>query len=289
MGCGGSSQVNDFNELVKWTFLMEGLHLNIEELKKFFSIFSKIDNDKSGSIKLAELLLFLKLENNEFMRRAFSIFDEDKSGQVDFGEFVVSVWNYCTLNNSSLILFAFDLYDEDVSGYISKSEVKKLLRDIFGGSLKRNQFAMSTIAKVDMAIDNFISDDVENQGSCDGFSIRDFTVLTKNNPTLLFGAFEIQATMQKAILGVYFWTRLSKQMLQLSDGSVLSVAEFKEKVRLLTCISKLIGFLARFTFLFVALLLLCFHLALCNFFFFLLFPVEFAQVSLEEQSRCHDE
>ena len=44
--------------------------------------------------------------------------DEDQSGEIDFREFVIAIWNYCSFTKSALILFAFDLYDIDNSGTI---------------------------------------------------------------------------------------------------------------------------------------------------------------------------
>ena len=52
--------------------------------------------------------------------RAFSLFDEDKSGELDFREFVISLWNYCTFDKNDLVKFAFDLYDMDQSGIIDE-------------------------------------------------------------------------------------------------------------------------------------------------------------------------
>ena len=46
--------------------------------------------------------MFLDVERARFTKRIFSIFDNDKSGQIDFREFVLSIWNYCTLGKSSL-------------------------------------------------------------------------------------------------------------------------------------------------------------------------------------------
>ena len=45
------------------------------------------------------------------------------SGEIDFREFVIALWNYCTLGKAALILFAFDLYDNDNSGKIDIDEI----------------------------------------------------------------------------------------------------------------------------------------------------------------------
>lgn len=97
-----------------------------------------IDNDNSGEIEMAELLAFLDLEKTRFTKRIFSIFDEDGSGLIDFREFVMSLWNYCTLTKASLTMFAFDLYDKDQSGSIDASEVIDMLHDLYGKEFKKN-------------------------------------------------------------------------------------------------------------------------------------------------------
>jgi hypothetical protein len=39
-------------------------------------------------------------------------------GAQSFDEFVVALWNYCTLDKSALLLFAFDMCDLDSTGEI---------------------------------------------------------------------------------------------------------------------------------------------------------------------------
>ena len=78
------------------------MQLSKREIKKLYYIFKKVDVDGSGSIGLAELLTHIDLERTRFTERIFSIFDEDGSGEIDFREFVLSLWNYCTLTAVTL-------------------------------------------------------------------------------------------------------------------------------------------------------------------------------------------
>ena len=86
----------------EWCIKFDALLLTkttVQELHKSFCI---ADMDHSGTIDLVEMLTILDLEKTRFTERVFSIFDEDRSGKIDFGEFVLSLWNYCTLSRTTL-------------------------------------------------------------------------------------------------------------------------------------------------------------------------------------------
>ena len=58
--------------------------------------------DGSGSIEVKEMLVHFDIERTKFTRRVFGIFDDDNSGSIDFHEFVLALWNYCTLGKATL-------------------------------------------------------------------------------------------------------------------------------------------------------------------------------------------
>ncbi len=80
----------------------EALQLRPREVEKLYKIFRRVDVDGSGTIELVELLVHIDLDRTKFTERIFSIFDEDGSGQIDFREFVIALWNYCTLSRATL-------------------------------------------------------------------------------------------------------------------------------------------------------------------------------------------
>ena len=71
--------------------------------------------------------------------------DEDGNGVVDFKEFVVAVWNYCTLSPSALVHFAFDLYDRDESGWIEQHEIEQMLQDMYGKKAKHSSASLQRV------------------------------------------------------------------------------------------------------------------------------------------------
>ena len=84
------------------------MQLTKREIRTLWKVFVRVDVDGSGSIGLAELLAHIDLDRTRFTERIFSIFDEDGSGEIDFREFVLSLWNYCTLTKATL--GTLDLY-----------------------------------------------------------------------------------------------------------------------------------------------------------------------------------
>jgi hypothetical protein len=45
---------------------------------------------------------FMGLEESRFARKLFSRFDENGSAEINFKEFVLSLWNVCSLSKSTL-------------------------------------------------------------------------------------------------------------------------------------------------------------------------------------------
>jgi hypothetical protein len=105
MGCGYSAAFNAFAEKPEFPELMrqfQAMQFSQYEIRRLYNIFHQADMDGSGSIALAELLTHIDMERTAFTVKIFSIFDDDKSGEIDFKEFVMSLWNYCTLTKSTL-------------------------------------------------------------------------------------------------------------------------------------------------------------------------------------------
>ncbi len=99
MGCS-SSTVQEIPR--EWYEQFTALKLSNAEIKKLHNVYRRIDSDRSGVIEIGELFRFLQLERTPFTERVFTIFDMNGTGKVDFREFTMSLWNYCTLANANL-------------------------------------------------------------------------------------------------------------------------------------------------------------------------------------------
>ena len=107
MGCGGSSLVEIYPE--EWITSFESLQLTRRDLVRLERVFGKIDESGDMKVDIQELLDYLDIAHTPFTTKVFSIFDEDSSGHIDFREFVLSLWNFCSCTDASLAMFAFDL------------------------------------------------------------------------------------------------------------------------------------------------------------------------------------
>jgi Ca2+-binding EF-hand superfamily protein len=100
MGCGPSNIDGKIPE--SWMELFASMKLTKREVAQMYDIFKKVDLDDSGCVDIVELLTLLDVERTVFTEHVFTVFDADGSGKVDFKEFVLSIWNYCTIGTASL-------------------------------------------------------------------------------------------------------------------------------------------------------------------------------------------
>jgi Ca2+-binding EF-hand superfamily protein len=85
-----------------WHSIYHTFKITTEDLFKLYTAYATLDTDKSGTLDVTEFLRAIDYDSTPFSRRVFSMFDGDGSGVVDYFEYVVSVWNYCTLSKYSL-------------------------------------------------------------------------------------------------------------------------------------------------------------------------------------------
>ena len=82
--------------LYNYKELFNALRLTPKEVKKLYNAYRKIDVDDSDSIDVEEFFLKMDLEPSRFTDRVFKTFDDDGSDDINFGEFVIGMWNYLT-------------------------------------------------------------------------------------------------------------------------------------------------------------------------------------------------
>ena len=100
-----------YYQIAAWKQQFEILDINEKCCQKLYNIFKKCDLSNDGMISDLEIFMLLDVERTPFNERIFRIFDTDGSGEIDFREFVLATFNYCSLDMAFLPYFAFTLYE----------------------------------------------------------------------------------------------------------------------------------------------------------------------------------
>ncbi len=167
---------------------------------------------------------YFELGQTMFVARVFDVMDEDGKGSIDFREFVIGCYNYCTLDQDSMVTFAFDLYDADSSGSIDTHEVELMLTEVYSDNFQSNRNAVALLRKVH-----------EWHPTCQ-ISFQVFKHFVKTHNLLLFPAFMIQRILRKKLLSNAFWehcTRRRKELLKATStrGSLDKVQHAEDEAR----------------------------------------------------------
>jgi serine/threonine-protein phosphatase 2B regulatory subunit len=206
------SNMQDMNEQASSraheAFQQMGLDDN--DVDKFHSLYLKMDKDNGGSIDIQEFYRYFRLQRSPFSDRVFQVMDGDGSKELDFVEFVVSLWNFCSLNLGGLILFAFTLYDADDSGELEMDELMVMLKEIYGSSAEISSRVTTLVKKIDASGDGSVQ-------------IHEFIRACKRHGQILAPAHSVQEYLQQKSFGTGYWKELVKkrQLSKLSSQEAL--------------------------------------------------------------------
>eukprot|EP00636_Phaeomonas_parva_P006475 CAMPEP_0118850630 /NCGR_PEP_ID=MMETSP1163-20130328/400_1 /TAXON_ID=124430 /ORGANISM="Phaeomonas parva, Strain CCMP2877" /LENGTH=474 /DNA_ID=CAMNT_0006782855 /DNA_START=328 /DNA_END=1752 /DNA_ORIENTATION=+ len=186
--------------------MMNMMNISEGEAAKVFHIFEKVDNDHSGTIDIVEFLQFFELEGSGggFARRCFDAMDFDKDddgeGALDYGEFFVSLYNYCTLTHETLVRFTFDMIDADRSGAIDHKELYNLISVMH---------LPNEVDKVFTRVMKVLDADESGQ-----ISFKEFKEANSRVQSIMMPAFALQRSLRSRCMGARFWRKATKRRIK---------------------------------------------------------------------------
>jgi hypothetical protein len=107
MGCipssDGNNQLQNKLDELKWLSVFVGLGFSLDDLYQIYLFYVPFSKSLTKHIMIEDLLNHLGFHTYPVLLRIFLIFDqEEKSGTMDFYEFILVIWNYCTIDETRL-------------------------------------------------------------------------------------------------------------------------------------------------------------------------------------------
>jgi len=174
------------------------LRLKQGDIDRLFSCFLEIDTDGSGEISLDEFYEHFKLPRTIFSDMAFTLMDEDKSGEIDFREFILTLWNFCSYDLKNLCRFSFHLFDTDESGKLDQQEVEDMVSAVYGEKFADDVRVKKVLDLLDANGDGQVS-------------MAEWVLFNKQYPLLLFPAYQLQGILREKVIGKWWWDIMQEQ------------------------------------------------------------------------------
>ena len=118
--------------------MIDKLRLTKKDQAKLWSVFTKFDKDKSGTMDMREFYQLIGEPQTIFGDSIFELIDVDNSGTLDFSEFVQALGTFCMFGKVEVMKFCFYIFDKDKNGYIEEDELSALVEVLQGGGAYSN-------------------------------------------------------------------------------------------------------------------------------------------------------
>ena len=155
-------------------------------------------------MELGAFLQFFSLQHFAFGERLFHIFDMGLDGQIDFEEYVVSLWDWCTLDQAAFPTMAFRLIDRGPQDKLGADEISRLMESLY-------ERRRSNDSRVEEVLKVFAAAADGPKSPRRTITFNELQERRSLAPALLFPVHFAQGALRTAALGTRFWERLSER------------------------------------------------------------------------------
>jgi Ca2+-binding EF-hand superfamily protein len=185
--------------------IKEKFYLSTLDITKLYDCFFVIDKEGTGYMTIIDLYKILE-ENpstsiiGPFIDRFFNLIEKKNYFKVTFVEFLPNLISFCLFSTFQIIEFMFHFIDKDHNNFISKNDIKNILR------LKRED--------MNIFFENYIESIKYMKGirRFDKIDIDDFFEICKSLPFIFHPLIILQEKLKKKFLGIDFWKKLNLEI-----------------------------------------------------------------------------
>jgi hypothetical protein len=193
------------------TILFSELHLSWPVVNSLFRVFQRADDDNGFGVDILELLMFLDVERTPFSMSLFKLMDADGGGDLNFVEFAVCYWNYCSLTLDSLYHFVFDMVSNKSNPeeyVLGEPEIKRLIMNLFGEDWEERESRHAAAAESKLLR---LWKILDKKGEPFHFNMFMSFMLKEHLDKHLFPALQFQTKMRKVAFGNRWWEKAAKK------------------------------------------------------------------------------
>lgn len=170
------------------------LNMSASDVDDLYVKFSSLDSFHANTSSLADVV---EGASNELLLRLIlnSVLIKHTGESLTFEEFLVTMWNFLSLDTDNMAAHLFMIFDVDSTGHLDGEEVKHMAAVLMGVNEndKIQQFLVKVHPKAEMVL-----------------SRTDFIGKSRLHPLVLFPVEEMQANARERFLGARKWQKITQ-------------------------------------------------------------------------------
>mmetsp|Transcript_9780 Transcript_9780/g.14740 ORF Transcript_9780/g.14740 Transcript_9780/m.14740 type:complete len:255 (-) Transcript_9780:408-1172(-) len=166
--------------------------LTVPSINQLYYHFQSYGYDSNRNVSIHSILTPIGRNNCQITHKIFSMYDYHNTSKISFRDYMLIIWEICSLETKLMASFVFMLYDDTASDVLSIKTVRQMLADICGADYIYDPNASALLSLLKLNGDN-------------GLNVKFFQEFTSTHPQLLSTLGLLQTKLCNHTLGVKIW------------------------------------------------------------------------------------